>query len=71
MNSTRVLWGFNSIFICKVLLLGILFVSINGELSAQVTGKVYRDYNSDGIQQSGEPGRGGIIVNFYKVPASR
>lgn len=66
MITTRVLWGLHCNFICKVLLLGILFVSINEELAAQVTGKVYRDYNSDGIQQSGEPGRGGIIVNFYK-----
>lgn len=41
-----------------------LFIST--EINAQITGKVFRDYNSDGIQQAGEPGRGGIIVNFYK-----
>jgi|GEM_PF-478584 len=31
----------------------------------QVTGTAFRDYNGDGIQQGGEPGREGIIVNFY------
>ena len=33
---------------------------------SQTTGKVFRDYNSDGIQQAGEPGVGGILVKFFK-----
>jgi hypothetical protein len=31
----------------------------------QITGTAFRDYNGDGIKQGGEPGREGIIVNFY------
>ncbi|MBK9734057.1 MAG: hypothetical protein IPO92_03430 [Saprospiraceae bacterium] len=33
--------------------------------SGQITGKAYRDFNGDGMQQVGEPNRGNIIVKFY------
>ncbi|MBL7832152.1 MAG: hypothetical protein JNK41_14080 [Saprospiraceae bacterium] len=55
----------HTIYIRSLACLLMVFISIGG-LTAQITGKVFRDYNSDGIQQAGEPGRGGIIVNFYK-----
>lgn len=32
---------------------------------AQITGYAFRDYNGNGTQQGGEPGRDGIIVKFY------
>lgn len=48
--------------LCTLIFFLFLFQSLN----AQIVGKVFRDYNSDGIQQSGEPGRGGIIVKFFK-----
>jgi uncharacterized repeat protein (TIGR01451 family) len=41
----------------------LLFVSV--QINAQITGTVFRDYNGDGIRQSGEPLRGDIIVKFY------
>jgi len=54
------------IFYCNVIL-GLLLLSALGttQLSAQITGSVFRDYNGNGTKQSGEPGREGIIVKFY------
>jgi hypothetical protein len=42
---------------------------LSNVVQAQVTGKAYRDYNSDGVQQGGEPGREGIIVKAYSNAA--
>lgn len=42
---------------------------ISQHLAAQISGKVYRDYNNNGVQgiipTNTEPGAAGIIVNFY------
>lgn len=43
-----------------------IFTFLCVQANAQVTGKVFRDYNSDGVQQAGEPGRGDIKVYFYQ-----
>ncbi|HMR90253.1 MAG TPA: SdrD B-like domain-containing protein, partial [Saprospiraceae bacterium] len=49
-----------------MVLLPILCMLFVSETSfSQITGKAYRDYNGDGIQQGGEPNRGNIIVKFY------
>ncbi|MEZ5056993.1 MAG: SdrD B-like domain-containing protein [Saprospiraceae bacterium] len=53
----------------SLIMIGVL-LSIVGSLDAQIVGKAFRDYNGDGTQQGGEPGRDGIIVNAYSnVPA--
>jgi hypothetical protein len=38
-------------------------------VQGQITGRAFRDFNSDGIQQAGEPGREGIIVKAYSNAA--
>jgi hypothetical protein len=55
-------------FVCLLILVG-----ITGSLHAQITGKAFRDYNGDGVQQSGEPGRDGIVVKAYSnaVPPAK
>lgn len=35
------------------------------QISAQVTGSVFRDYNGDGTKQAGEPLISGVTVNLY------
>ena len=46
--------------------LTMMIIMLSGiTLSAQVTGTAFRDYNGNGTQEGGEPGRDGIIVNFY------
>lgn len=49
------------------LVFGLLLLSF--ALQAQITGTAFRDYNGNGTQEGGEPGRDGIIVNFYSNPA--
>ncbi len=61
-------YGFSDIgkrFKLMVLLPFLCFLFISDISIAQITGKAYRDYNGDGIQQGGEPNRGNIIVKFY------
>ncbi|MFZ1703863.1 MAG: SdrD B-like domain-containing protein, partial [Saprospiraceae bacterium] len=47
---------------CAIL---IVLLLASNHIHAQITGTVFRDYNGDGIRQSGEPLRGDIIVKFY------
>ena len=50
----------------RVLALGAFtFLLTDSLLYGQISGKAYRDFNGDGIQQAGEPGRGDILVKFY------
>ena len=49
----------------KAIKLCIVFFLFPFLASSQITGKAYRDFNGDGIQQAGEPNRGNIIVKFY------
>ena len=51
----------------KIIVLFLMFVSI--AVQSQITGLAFRDYNGDGIQQGGEPGRGNILVKFYSNAA--
>jgi hypothetical protein len=48
-----------------IFLLSLLTLSVE----AQITGVAFRDYNADGVQQAGEPGRGNILVKFYSNAA--
>ncbi|MBK8557080.1 MAG: hypothetical protein IPL65_15500 [Lewinellaceae bacterium] len=43
----------------------VMLTGFASTLNAQITGTVFRDFNGDGVQQAGEPGRGGIIVKAY------
>ncbi len=47
----------------KIIVLFLMLVSI--AVQSQITGLAFRDYNADGIQQGGEPGRGNILVKFF------
>lgn len=51
----------------KIIVLFLMLVSI--AVQSQITGLAFRDYNGDGIQQGGEPGRGNILVKFYSNAA--
>ena len=53
----------------KYYFLGVL-VFISYFLSAQISGTVFRDFNGDGIKQSGEPLMGNIIVKAYAPGSS-
>ena len=48
----------------NVLPIMFLFLFAVSALS-QITGTAFRDYNGNGTQDGGEPGRDGIIVSFY------
>jgi uncharacterized repeat protein (TIGR01451 family) len=52
-------------FSLKSFILVSIFVFSGISLTGQITGKAFRDYNGDGIQQAGEPNRGNIVVKFY------
>jgi trimeric autotransporter adhesin len=48
----------------------LLFISLPLISLSQITGKVFRDYNNDGVQQSTnptEPGEFGVVVKAYDV----
>jgi hypothetical protein len=64
-NSNAPLLNFkNRVRIITLFLMFIVFSA-----NAQITGFAFRDYNGNGTQQAGEPGRGGIIVKFYSNTA--
>ncbi|MCB0664079.1 MAG: hypothetical protein KDC24_15135, partial [Saprospiraceae bacterium] len=53
-----------------LMVLPVIYLLTVFSINAQITGTAFRDYNGDGIQQGGEPGRDGIIVNAYaNVPS--
>ncbi|KAA3639406.1 MAG: hypothetical protein DWQ02_03775, partial [Bacteroidetes bacterium] len=56
----------NQLILATLLVFGLVGGSaVFNTVDAQITGKAFRDYNGDGVQQGGEPGRDGIIVNAY------
>ncbi len=53
----------------KVQVIIFLFTLLAFSVQSQITGVAFRDYNADGVQQAGEPGRGNILVKFYSNAA--
>ncbi len=49
----------------NIVFMVLLLLGVQGTISAQITGTVFRDYNANGIKESTEPFLTGVVVNAY------
>ena len=49
----------------NIVFMVLLLLGVQGTISAQISGSVFRDYNANGIKESTEPFLTGVVVNAY------